>query len=226
VTLIERDPFGRVSLLTDSHGARRLLWDGLTLLEERDEHSGALIRSYAPEGFKQGDERFFYLRDPLGSIVGLMGANGDVVKVWNYDAWGFRVVAWQAEGMEEAQPLVGYAGYLQHDDSGLCLMPARAYSPALRRWLSRDPIGLAGGDTNLYAYVGGDAVNVVDPTGLCVDGVQSNGFPLNVLNWLWRVPTNAVGGIMRALSTQDAYTLGQTFETSVHPNGQHIFESI
>lgn len=41
----------------------------------------------------------------------------------------------------------------------------RDYDPALGRYLQPDPIGLAGGDTNLYAYVGGDPVNGIDPDG-------------------------------------------------------------
>ncbi|MBI3927003.1 MAG: RHS repeat-associated core domain-containing protein [Armatimonadetes bacterium] len=37
--------------------------------------------------------------------------------------------------------------------------------PALGRFLTRDPIGYDGG-LNLYAYVGNDPVNWVDPEGL------------------------------------------------------------
>jgi hypothetical protein len=37
------------------------------------------------------------------------------------------------------------------------------------RWLTRDPIGYAGGE-NLYEYCGGDPVNTVDALGLCAGG--------------------------------------------------------
>ena len=41
---------------------------------------------------------------------------------------------------------------------------ARYYSPVLGRFISRDPIGYNGG-MNLYEYVGGMAMDVVDPSG-------------------------------------------------------------
>jgi uncharacterized protein RhaS with RHS repeats len=36
------------------------------------------------------------------------------------------------------------------------------------RWLTKDPIGFAGGDTNLYRYASNDPVNFVDMSGTVV----------------------------------------------------------
>ena len=41
----------------------------------------------------------------------------------------------------------------------------RYYSPATGRFISEDPIGWASGQTNAYAYVGGNPVQFADPFG-------------------------------------------------------------
>ena len=56
-------------------------------------------------------------------------------------------------------------GGYQDPETGLVLMGHRYYDPATWRFLTRDPIGTAGG-LNLYAYVGNDPVNFTDPLGL------------------------------------------------------------
>ena len=43
---------------------------------------------------------------------------------------------------------------------------ARWYDPESGRFLSEDPIGFEGGDTNLYVYTKNNPVNLTDPTGL------------------------------------------------------------
>jgi hypothetical protein len=42
---------------------------------------------------------------------------------------------------------------------------ARDYEPETGRWTAKDPIRFGGGDANLYAYVGNNPINPIDPTG-------------------------------------------------------------
>ncbi|MEQ1723677.1 MAG: RHS repeat-associated core domain-containing protein [Pseudobdellovibrio sp.] len=58
------------------------------------------------------------------------------------------------------------AGGLSDSDTKLIRFGARDYDPTIGRWTTKDPIGFAGGDTNLYAYVGGNPMSLTDPTGL------------------------------------------------------------
>jgi RHS repeat-associated protein len=60
----------------------------------------------------------------------------------------------------------GFAGGLHDRDTGLVRFGYRDYSPELGRFTAKDPIDFNGGDTNLYAYVMNDPVNLVDPLGL------------------------------------------------------------
>jgi len=59
----------------------------------------------------------------------------------------------------------GFAGGMYDPATQLTRFGARDYDPVVGRWLTPDPIDFGGGDVNLYAYVGGDPVNAVDPTG-------------------------------------------------------------
>jgi RHS repeat-associated protein len=63
----------------------------------------------------------------------------------------------------------GFAGGLWDADTGLLHFGAREYDPETGRWLSKDPLLFGGGDTNLYAYVLNDPLNLIDPTGLAYD---------------------------------------------------------
>lgn len=53
----------------------------------------------------------------------------------------------------------------RHGETGFYITHYRIYDPWMGRWLSRDPIGEAGG-VNLYAYANGNPISLTDPDGL------------------------------------------------------------
>ncbi|MDP3136009.1 MAG: RHS repeat-associated core domain-containing protein, partial [Burkholderiaceae bacterium] len=106
----------------------------------------------------------YYHADGLGT-PGLLTDEAGATYAWRrHDAWG------RNAGGAGTMPLYGYAGREPDLSSGLIHMRARYYDPALGRFISRDPIGLAGG-LNVYAYVGNDPVNCTDPSGLFAKSV-------------------------------------------------------
>lgn len=60
----------------------------------------------------------------------------------------------------------GYAGMHRSAKSGLHYAWHRFYDPDAGRFVSRDPIHFAAGDTNLYRYAGNNPINWLDPLGL------------------------------------------------------------
>ncbi|MBK3778823.1 RHS repeat-associated core domain-containing protein [Paraburkholderia aspalathi] len=58
----------------------------------------------------------------------------------------------------------------------------RYYSPGTGRFISEDPLGYASGQTNSYAYVGGNPVSKTDPFGL---GPWDQKYGLSNTYWNW-----------------------------------------
>jgi len=69
----------------------------------------------------------------------------------------------QTEVIQQPFKYAGQVG-IQAEGNNLYYMRARYYDANLGRFISEDPIGHEGG-LNLYAYVGGNPVMAVDPTG-------------------------------------------------------------
>jgi len=115
-----------------------------------------------PDYFTRGGHSYQIIRDDLGSPrLVLDTQSGQVAEQLDYDEYGRTVT----DTNPALQPF-GYAGGLKDTDTGLVHFAARDYDPDTGRWTTKDPIGFHGGDTDLYAYAGGDPVNSVDPTGL------------------------------------------------------------
>ncbi|MEZ4467719.1 MAG: RHS repeat-associated core domain-containing protein [bacterium] len=110
--------------------------------------------------------RYRFVTDQAGSILGLVDDAGAWVLAYDYTPFGRRTLLSAAPGIDESLTPFGFAAGLHDPTTRLVRFGARDYDPHTARWMAKDPIDFAGGDTNLYAYVGGDPVNLVDPSGL------------------------------------------------------------
>lgn len=157
------DVMGRRTSRTENGATTEYLYDGFNVVQER---RGAVANPVLSgleidQRFARndGERRAYFLVDHLGSTRALTDVNGRVINRYDYDPYG-DVVA-QSDGFENPYLFAGR----ERDASGLYYYRARYYKVSTGRFISEDPIGLAGG-LNPYAYVGGDPVSYVDPSGL------------------------------------------------------------
>ena len=93
--------------------------------------------------------------------MGYRDAEGNTVAEYVYDAFG-RIVA--QNGTMANMFTMRYSTKYYEAEAGLYYYGKRYYSPAWRRWLTRDPIGEEGG-ANLYGFCKNGSVYSVDPIG-------------------------------------------------------------
>lgn len=116
-----------------------------------------------PDYVIKGGVTYRTISDHLGSPrLVVKVSDNTVAQVMEYDTFG-NVIG--NTGTTDIQPF-GFAGGLYDRDLKLVRFGARDYDPETGRWTAKDPIGFAGGDTNLYGYTLSDPVNIVDLNGL------------------------------------------------------------
>ncbi|PWU17927.1 MAG: hypothetical protein C5B49_08020 [Bdellovibrio sp.] len=113
-----------------------------------------------------------------GDIRYLVAPDGTIAQEIVYDEYGVVLID-TSIGRKDSfgfvknfplQPL-GFVSGLTDYDTKLVHFSAREYDPTIGRWMSKDPLGFGGGDTNLYEYASKNPVNYRDPRGTDTNGV-------------------------------------------------------
>jgi RHS repeat-associated protein len=137
------------------------LYEGDNVVQEQSSGTANVLAAALDEFFTRSDATgtTSFIVDALGSTVALTDSAGAVQAQYTYEPFGNSSVSGAASNNPSQ-----YTGR-ENDATGLYYYRARYYSPVLQRFVSEDPIEFAGGDLNLYSYVGNKPTGFVDPVG-------------------------------------------------------------
>jgi RHS repeat-associated protein len=109
---------------------------------------------------------YYVHNDHLGTPQAMSDDTGETVWHSTYDPFGKATVNEDVDGDGNTITMnIRFPGQYYDQESGLHYNYFRYYDPSTGRYITSDPIGLAGG-LNTYGYVGGNTLNYIDPLGL------------------------------------------------------------
>jgi len=104
---------------------------------------------------------YYYVYDGRGNIRKVLDEGQNTVATYDYVAFGGERT--HVGAYADSNPFRFSTKYCD-DETGLMYFGGRHYNPRLGRWMSRDPIGEAGG-MNLYEFVQNAPICRIDPLG-------------------------------------------------------------
>ena len=164
--------WGELVSRSDNGGTIRYVYDGGNLFMETVDGWAEPHRVYTNyAGIDQphsvqiwtpssASQVYYFATDHPGNVLGLFNGANQVVNRYRYDPWGNPELV-----NEQVSNPVRYAGRYRDWTTGLDYNRNRWYDAHSGRFVSQDPIGLAGG-INPYAYAGNSPMDFTDPDGL------------------------------------------------------------
>jgi RHS repeat-associated protein len=170
------DAFGRRVSKSIDGVTTKYTYDGDVLITEKSPSQG-VIRFVYGTGIDEPlcmmktnpAARYYYHLDGLGSVRTITNATAGLVEAYAYDAFGRPTITNASGKVKEKSPIgnsMAFTGRIYDQESGLYNYRARYFHPSLGRFVQMDPVGQFVGGANLYAYVGNNPINYVDPLGL------------------------------------------------------------
>ncbi len=156
---------------------KRFLWQGLRML--REETPGqSIVYLYEPGSYAplarvdqaEGEEQkvYYFHTDQIGTPLELTDSQGEIVWQATYRSWG----SVEHLGTRQVEQNLRFQGQYFDAETGLHYNTFRYFDPEAGRFITQDPIGLAGG-RNLYSYAP-NTIGWVDPLGWCSKALGKN----------------------------------------------------
>jgi RHS repeat-associated protein len=153
------DALGRRTSRTSSNQTTNFVYDGQDVVQDKQGSNNVNYLNGLGIDDKLKVDNKYFLKDHLGSTIGLTNTSGSLVESQKYEAFG------KATGSLSTR--YGFTGREYDADTKLNYYRARWYDLEQGRFISSDPIGFQAGE-NFYSYVGNSPFNGTDPFGLWV----------------------------------------------------------
>ncbi|CAD5737762.1 RHS repeat protein [Escherichia coli] len=187
VTRYTYDPFNRRTSKTRDGKLTEFIWQGNRLVAQtrNNDHDWQTFiyepGTHRPLALTDGHKRrhpyghkpkvYWYQLDHLGTPHSLTDINGRQLYTCEYNAYGQVSDEWYLTDYDTNKAILTFRnplrfqGQYEDEESGLFYNLNRYYDPTMGRYLTQDPVKLAGG-LNAYIYVGSNPVHWIDPIGL------------------------------------------------------------
>ncbi|NDV28468.1 RHS repeat domain-containing protein [Desulfovibrio sp. JC010] len=157
----------RISKSINSHKVETYHWHDFTTLSAVVDRFGN-SREFAydedgdPIAMRFKENVYYFAADQVGTIYMVANGEGNEVKRIIRDSFGNVIV----DTNKQMEIPLGFAAGLYDKDTRLVHFGYREYNPTIGRFIQPDPLGLAGGDVDVYGYCADDPVNFIDRVGL------------------------------------------------------------
>lgn len=168
------DAFGRRVQKSTSTGVINYYYNEDEIIEERnatDVTQATYVYSNQLDdvlSMRRAGNDYYYHKNSLGSVVAISNSSGTVIESYEYDAFGKPTFYNGTYTLLSATSIGNtrlFTGREYDAEIGIHYYRTRHYNSNTGRFLQRDPLGYVDG-MNLYAYVGNNSINWVDPYGL------------------------------------------------------------
>ncbi|WBW98149.1 RHS repeat-associated core domain-containing protein [Oceanirhabdus sp. W0125-5] len=142
------------------------IWDGQNIIAETDAANNIIseyIRGINLIAVEKDNKKIFYLYNGHGDVIQLTDENGNVIKNYQYDAFGNELNI----DSNDTNPF-RYGGEYFDKETGLYYLRARYYDPKIGRFTTEDSYWGKDSDPlslNLYTYCHNNPIIYVDPSG-------------------------------------------------------------
>jgi RHS repeat-associated protein len=109
-------------------------------------------------------QRYYYVKDHLGSIRVTVDQAGEIISYDDYDPWGMQLEG-RSDNLADGNDKFKFTGKERDTETNYDYFGARYYDSRIGRWLQADPLSEKYPACSGYIYILNDPISSIDPDG-------------------------------------------------------------